>query len=296
MSMRQVQLLLVLFAACATSNVPSTVGVASPDAEAPPRDASAQALDALSLKPDASLRESACVVGTVPGELRTAWALSAFYVKYTSVDGFPILSSAKVQDRTLCVAREVVFKMTEERPEMLARMIQRKIRLAIMAETEFTTDIPEHSDLTPKDFWDQRARGLGATIARPAVSAAEENILCRASDRYRGESILVHEFSHALFNIGIELDEPAKATELEGAYAAATQAGLFANTYAATNRDEYWAEGTQNWFDTNASAIPSNGIHNEVHTRAQLETYDLRLSTLLASVFGRRSWRYACPP
>ena len=46
-------------------------------------------------------------------------------------------------------------------PRIWTEIASRKIRMAIMAETELTTDIPEHSDLTPKDFWDARARGLG---------------------------------------------------------------------------------------------------------------------------------------
>ncbi|MFQ5808669.1 MAG: alpha/beta hydrolase [Armatimonadota bacterium] len=31
-----------------------------------------------------------------------------------------------------------------------------------MSEDEFTTDVPEHSDLEPAAYWDRRARGLGA--------------------------------------------------------------------------------------------------------------------------------------
>jgi len=51
----------------------------------------------------------------------------------------------------------------------------------------------------------------------------------------------------------------------------------------------------QSWFDTNLTSVPPNGIHNEIHTRAQLETYDPRLSRLLASVLGSGTWCYSCP-
>ncbi len=83
---------------------------------------------------------------------------------------------------------------------------------------------------------------------------------------------------------------------MKAAYDAAMTAGLFANTYAATNPDEYWAEGVQDWFDTNLTADPANGVHNGIHTRAQLMTYDPGLAALIAEVFGDRPWRYACPP
>lgn len=51
-----------------------------------------------------------------------------------------------------------------------------------MAQDEMTTDVPEHCDLRPKDYWDRRARRLGATDARPAVSCGEENLLCLPGD------------------------------------------------------------------------------------------------------------------
>lgn len=238
-----------------------------------------------------------CQPAPVPACLRTAFGLSPFYVKYVHVQGFPILSSARPDDRALCEARRIAGELFAERPALVARLVEQKIRLAIMATTEVTTDIPEHADLMPKDYWDERARGLGATITRPAVSAAEENLQCLPypADRYHGENILIHELSHGIFNMAIDLYEPALRARLDQAYADAIAAHRFADTYAATNRDEYWAEGAQDWFDTNATAVPADGIHNEIHTRAQLETYDPALAELQAAVFGRRSWRYACP-
>lgn len=244
---------------------------------------------------DAANDTAACVVGAVPDDVRARFKLSAFYTRYVDYQGLPILSSDKPESRALCVARDVISHMLASRPELVTRLVAHGIRLAIMGKTELTTNIPEHADLTPKAYWDQRARGLGATLARPAVSAAEENVLCLPGDRYQGESILVHEFSHTVFNIGVELDEPAMGQRLNKAFAAAAAAGLFQSTYAITNRDEYWAEGAQDWFDTNASAVPANGTHNEIHTRTQLETYDPLLASLEADILGKSAWRYACP-
>ena len=50
---------------------------------------------------------------------------------------------------------------------------------------EVTTDIPEHAFLAsdPNTDWDERARGLGATMSNPVGSSAEENILCHTDDR-----------------------------------------------------------------------------------------------------------------
>ena len=86
--------------------------------------------------------------------------------------------------------------------------------------------------------------------------------------------------------------DPAKQT---GAYKQAMDAGLWSNTYAATNQQEYWAEGVQSYFDTNIEANPSNGIHNHVNTRAELLAYDRRLHDLIQSAFGSTPRPRICP-
>ena len=73
-------------------------------------------------------------------------------------------------------------------------------------------------------------------------------------DRYRGESILIHEFGHTMLVMGLDAIEPKFRSDLHAAYSDAIAKGLFKNTYAATNADEYWAEGVQDWFDANLKA------------------------------------------
>src|SRR5205823_5835380 len=72
----------------------------------------------------------------------------------------------------------------------------------------------------------------------------------------------------------------------------AMRQGLWKNTYAATNRSEYWAEGVQSYFDCNQRRDPQ---HNGVVTREQLQKYDPRLSALAAEVFKDNPWRYTRP-
>src|SRR4029077_11879908 len=117
-----------------------------------------------------------------------------FYKKHVDAGGLPVVSSEKVPDLALREAQTIVTKMTSKRPDILKAMIERKTRLAIMAKTEVTTDIPEHRDLNtafPQTDWNKRCRGVGATVFRPACSATEENLLQLDDDRYRGESILI---------------------------------------------------------------------------------------------------------
>ena len=231
-------------------------------------------------------------VGPVPEEVRRFFSLGPFYEKHLDAGGMPILASGRVDARALLEARFVVRGMVGSRTEILAALGRAKVRLAVMAVTEFTTDIPEHADLDPREYWNHRARGLGATDARQAVSCAEENLLGLRGDPYEGESILVHEFAHTIHGMALARIDPGFDARLTAAFEAATRQGLWKGTYAASNAGEYWAEGVQSWFGTNHE---NDGIHNHVNTRAELVEYDAALGALCRRVFGDNPWRYLRP-
>lgn len=220
------------------------------------------------------------------------WGLSPTYAKCVAVNGFPVLGSAKVSDFALFEAAYIVDRMLSERPEVLEALARAKVRLAVMAWDERTMDVPEHSDLTPPAYWNRRARGLGATRHRPVVSCAEENLLGYPGDPYSTENILVHEFSHAVHEMAMKRINPTFDDRLQTAFEAAKARGLWKDTYAASNRAEYFAEGAQSWFDTNR---PPDSQHNGVDTRGELEAYDPALAALVSEAFGGTSWRYARP-
>lgn len=214
----------------------------------------------------------------VPKRLR----LSDFYEKCVMVDDFPVVSSGKVPDAALLEARKIILMMVAKQPKMLKTLAKNKVRAAIMASTEVTTDIPEHSDLTPKDYWNKRARGVGATTARPATSGAEENLLKLPGDRYKGENIFLHEFAHTLHLMAINDLDARFDQKLQKAHKETIAAGLWKGTYAATDHKEYWAEGVQSWFNANLEAIPTNGVHNQINTHDELKAYDPALYALIA--------------
>lgn len=225
--------------------------------------------------------------GPVPPELE----LDPFYEKYVDAAGLPIVGSAKVSDAAFRVALFIVEKMTEARSDLADELVANGVRIGILATTEVTTDLPEYRDLYaafPMIDWDRRARGLGATLERPLSSVGEENLLQLAHDPYRGESIMVHELSHTLFDLGVRFTPAGDSLErrLEAAYDSAVAAGLWRGTYAETQAKEYWAEGVQSFFDANLEAVPPDGIHNHVDTRRDLFDYDPELANLIADVFG----------
>ncbi len=231
-------------------------------------------------------------VTPVPQAERERLGLSPFYAQYASIGGFPIVASAKVDPHALKEAAYLIGQMLDGRGDILQAMTDTRTHLTVMAVTEFTTDVPEHSHLTPKAHWDRRARGLGATREVPCVSCGEENLLALKGDPYFTESILVHEFAHAIHDTGLSAIDPTFDRRLEAAYNAAMAEGLWKNTYAATNRWEYWAEVTQSWFDTNRS---NDAWHGEIDTRDEVKQYDPRAAALLTEVYGDRPWRYVRP-
>ena len=218
--------------------------------------------------------------------------LDPFYKKYTIASGLRVASSEKVSDKALVVAADLINAMLKKRPDVAKALVELNVRFAVMADDELTTDIPEHSDLDPKEYWDKRARGLGATISRPATSCGEENLLGFDGDRYRGESILIHEFAHTI-HLGLKRVDPEFDSAIRKLYESAMSKGLWDETYAATNYSEYWAEGVQSWFDSNRESAEPNGIHNHVDTREELIAYDPDLASLIASIFD--DWRWENP-
>lgn len=227
-----------------------------------------------------------------PPEVVHALKLDPFYKKHLSVVGFSIVASEKVPDAALQEAAWLIRQMLEGRDEILLALAGNKVRFAIMAHDEFTTAIPEHATMKPAKYWDRRARGLGASRERPAVSCGAENLLCYPGDPYGAESILVHEFGHAIHLMGLNTLDATFDRRLGETFDAAMKEGLWKNAYAATNKAEYWAEGVQCWFDTNRE---NDNQHNHVDTRAEIKTYDPRLSALLTEVFGDKPWRYQKP-
>ena len=231
-------------------------------------------------------------VSFVPEPLRTQLNLDPFYQKHIDVEGFPILGSTNVSDFALVEAAWILRQMLPHRADIFGALASNQVRLAVMAWNEFTTDVPEHRTLKSAAYWDRRARGLGATRVRPAVSFAEENLLCYPGDPYSTENILIHEFGHTIHEMGLVALDPSFDGRLRAAFKGARESGLWKGTYAITDHKEYWAEGVQSWFDDNRE---NDALHNHVDTRAELKEYDPNLAKLCAEVFGERAWRYLKP-
>lgn len=233
-------------------------------------------------------------LGRPPGGLR----LDPFYQKYLDAFGIPIVSSNAVTDRAHYQARELFSEVLANRPDLLEALADTRTHVAIMAEGEVLTDIPEYRNLyrlAPGRDWDviTEGGGVGPNTAIPVLVVAEENLICLESDLAPHADVMIHEIGHAVLTMAIEfkLKDTKFRRRVESAYANALAAGLWNHTYAATNPDEYWAEGTTAWFDLNS---PPDSLRNYVNTRAELIEYDPTLAALLEEVYGDASAPSSC--
>ncbi len=231
---------------------------------------------------------AADVVSGIPENVRRDFNLSPFYQKHIDVGSLPVVGSSNVSDFALREAAWVVRQMLTNRADILRALSTNRARLVVMAYNEFTTDLPEQADMKPKVFWDRRARGLGGRVA----SCAEENMLCFPGDPYSTENILIHEFSHVIHGEAMRSLDKTFDRRLREAFHSATNSGKWKGTYAGTDPEEYWAEGSQSWFDNNRE---NDALHNHVNTRVKLKEYDPALAKLCAEVFGDIPWRYKKP-
>ncbi len=227
-----------------------------------------------------------CVVTTPPDSLN----LNEFYKKYVDVNGIPLISSWRVPDSAFVAAHRTLYAMTSMLPAaVLDSMVARGTRVAIMARYEGTTDIPEHHYLINDTTlnWDLRARGLGGDLELPLTSCAEENVLAYQIDKYHAEDILVHEFAHSIHLIGLMLAVPDFDARLKMCYENAKLRGILDATYRITNKEEYFAEAVQDWFNVNAEVEKPDGKHNWCNTREELQEFDPDLYELLAQYFPK---------
>lgn len=232
-------------------------------------------------------------VAAVPAKERDRLTLDSFYTQYVpAAGGIPVVASSRVQPEALAEAAWLIDKMLAQRPDVAAAIGRSPVRFAVMAHDERTTDMPEHSDLEPRDYWDRRARGLGATLERPATSCGEENLLCFAGDPYAEENILIHEFAHTIHQIGLAQVDPTFEPRLRAAFDEAARAERWTGTYARENPAEYWAEGVQSWFSCNRT---HDSEHGAVNSPAAVAEHDPPLAALLTEVFGDAPWPYTRP-
>lgn len=216
--------------------------------------------------------------------------IPSFYQKYIETEGLYVTSSGKVSDEALLKACDIICLMLAKRPDVKAHMVKKGCHVMIIGKDEETCDLPEFAHICNCEdsikYWNWRARGFGgAPEDEFSSSCGEENLLALPQDKYVGENILIHEFAHLIHTVGIVGVEPDFNERLEALRQNAIRKGLWEKTYAVSNKEEYFAECVQSFFNCNRYAEPANGVHNWVNRRTKLKTYDPDMYRLLQEYF-----------
>lgn len=216
--------------------------------------------------------------------------IPSFYQKYIETEGLYVTSSGKVSDEALLKACDIISLMLAKRPDVKAHMVKKGCHVMVIGKDEETCDLPEFAHICNCEdsikYWNWRARGFGgAPEDEFSSSCGEENLLALPQDKYVGENIQIHEFAHLIHTVGIVGVEPDFNERLEALRQNAIRKGLWEKTYAVSNKEEYFAECVQSFFNCNRYAEPANGVHNWVNRRTKLKTYDPDMYRLLQEYF-----------
>ena len=209
-----------------------------------------------------------------------------FYSKSLDFHGIPIKAHEVVADEALHAAYDRLAMLLGHQPNVLANLVAASVELHVIGRDQVTSDLPEHRHLKGKTLpefdgltVDQRTRGLGGRLS----SCGEENLLALARDRYRGRDICVHEFAHCIRNDGLTQEVRARFDEQ---YKRSLDKGLWQQSYAGSNADEFFAELAMWYFGTHGDLgmtgpKPKNGPEG-------LKQYDAEAFTLLDDFYSGR--------
>ncbi|KAL6778339.1 hypothetical protein ACKKBG_A17815 [Auxenochlorella protothecoides x Auxenochlorella symbiontica] len=213
--------------------------------------------------------------------------------------GHPIYAFDCVPDAAVRLAAFTMDCMTAHLPApAVSRMHGWGAFLAIIGRGQVTTDIPQYAQYRGQDSGngggrvETATRGLGGGTSNPVSSVGEENLTMEDDVHYGCESILIHEWAHAVMDLGYA-EQPLQAEIVECWKAAEKRGTYVKGSYIISNPGEYWAEASQAWFE----ATMRDDVTSGLKTRDAVKRADPWLASLLTRVYGDGPWRYwhTCP-
>lgn len=195
------------------------------------------------------------------------FAFDPFYTQsVTSQTGIVIRSSSNVQMSTLELTAKTIDFMLSKRPDIAQKMLENHADIAIHGTGENAYYIPEYRVQTDPNV--NPAAGLGGNMSLPTSTFAESAVIGH------GENVLVHEFGHAIKALGIsQLEDQSLIREYEEAFIHAKLAGLWPDTYAISNAEEFFACVSTVWFECGRES-ESGGTAGPVNLKSELLIYD----------------------
>ena len=159
-----------------------------------------------------------------------------------------------MDSEALRIAKIIVEQMMGGPSDIRDQMAAHAAAVAIIPHQEYVTSLPDFAYLAGKldrngNPYDSFAiRGLGPIPGQPVTATAEENLLKLPDDPFAAESVLHHEFAHAIMNLGFTSEKRGNWSTI---YDKAVADRTFPGTFSMTHRDEYFAELSQSYFSVN---------------------------------------------
>ena len=218
-------------------------------------------------------------------------AYEPYYTQHVKTrDGIIIKAGKGVQASSLHLAVEIIDIMLEKLPEVAAELRRRNAGVSVYGLLENAYDIPEHR--MGYLLATRHVEGFGGEMANPHSSISESNLIRLRSGRYATmyphEMILVHEFGHAVHLVGIDgLEDQTLSQEIKFCYQHAKDEGLWPDTYAISNHEEYFATLGTVWFNVMQEGVDGkwDGIRGPVNTREELRMYDPMAYALMQKLY-----------
>ncbi len=201
----------------------------------------------------------------------------AIYKQQRDVLGIAVVGVEAIDRRAFDAAAETIYTMFETNPELLAPLVEQGSYVVIAQKGQKVDELPEFACLEEElggEFF-THVCGIADHADYPVVAVNEADMLGDREGPCHGLNVLYHELGHLVQTWSLP---PPDYFEVKLLYQDAMDAGKYYRQYAATNPNEYFADGTQAYF-----------LHNEpsgAKDRAWLRNYDRKLYELLARVYG----------
>ncbi len=204
---------------------------------------------------------------------------------YTAKCGIPVYGSRALIDgeNTVKRAAEIVDAMLSESPEVSAQMVSVGAKLVIFGKGEHAYYIPEHRDGYDKSMlYVEGFGGYTCSITEANVWHWHDGNPSPIDKSYKtayvNENILVHEFGHGVKIAGLDtMADQSLAAEFQMVYRHAKASGLWPDSYAISNSDEFFATLSAIWFNVMNESYGNDewdGVRGPINTREELYNYD----------------------
>jgi hypothetical protein len=200
----------------------------------------------------------------------------AVYTQQRDVRGITIVASGRVSEEALDIAEETIERVFENN-DLIGALVSQRAYVIVADRSQGVLDLPEFGCLEGElgaEFF-SHVCGVADRADYPVATVNELDLTGQRSGPCGGLNILFHELGHLVQ--GWTLD-PQDYFEVKLLYQAAKDAGRYTNAYAATNPNEYFAEGTQAYF------LSQDGEGQR--DREWLREYDPELFELLDRIYG----------